>query len=264
MKIALAQINCTVGDLAGNSAKIAHYAQQAREQGAQLLVTPELALCGYPPEDLLLRDDFQRVCDQALEELARQTRGITLVVGCPRRVERQRFNAACVLRDGAIAAVYHKHELPNHTVFDEVRYFSAGTEPCVVEVAGLKLGITICADIWEPGAASVTRAAGAEAVVVLNASPYHTNKQASRHRAIRERIAETGVPFIYVNLVGGQDELVFDGQSFAMDGSGRLVAQLRELDEALALVTLENGTIEKAEVAPALSVEESVYRALCL
>ena len=158
MKIAIAQINCTVGDLAGNAARILDFVQQARAQSADLLVTPELALCGYPPEDLLLRDDFYRSCDSALQELAGNIAGITVVVGHPRQVGRKRYNAASVIQDGRVIATYHKHTLPNYTEFDEERYFDSDDQPCVVEIKGIKLGVNICEDTWEAAAPRATPA----------------------------------------------------------------------------------------------------------
>ena len=160
MKIAIAQINCLLGDLAGNAAKIAEYAQRAKQQGAVILLTPEMSLCGYPPEDLLLRDGFYQACDEALQTLAQQAHGITLIVGHPHKAGNRHFNAASVLRDGQIISTYHKHELPNHSVFDEVRYFARGEQPCLFELAGVKFGINICADIWEEHAAKKARMRG--------------------------------------------------------------------------------------------------------
>src|SRR3989338_5270405 len=217
MKLAIAQINCTVGDLAGNAARILACAGQAKQQGAQLLLTPELSLCGYPPEDLLLRDGFYHACAQALNELAGKISGIAVVVGHPHERDVKRYNAASLLKDGVIAATYLKHFLPNYAVFDEKRYFDHGTEPCVFELNGIRFALSICADIWEPDAARYARNAGAQVLLVLNASPYAIRKQESRYRAIRERIGETGMAVIYANTVGGQDELIFDGGSFAMD-----------------------------------------------
>ncbi|MEN6587361.1 MAG: nitrilase-related carbon-nitrogen hydrolase, partial [Sulfuricella sp.] len=194
MKIAIAQINCVVGDLDGNAARILDHAQRARDLGAELLLTPELSLTGYPPEDLLLRDGFYVACDHALYTLARQIEGVTVVVGHPHMDDGRRYNAASVLQGGKVVATYYKQKLPNHSVFDEVRYFVPGTEACVFEVGGIKFGLNICADIWEEGAASCALAAGAEVLLVLNASPYHMNKQVSRYEAVRERIGECGVP----------------------------------------------------------------------
>ncbi len=264
MKVAIAQINCIVGDLSGNAAKIIDYANRAREKGADVLVTPELSLAGYPPEDLLLREGFYDACDEALFELAQRIGGITVVVGHPHQENGKRYNAASVLQSGKIIATYHKQRLPNHSVFDEIRYFSPGTEGCSFEVNGVRFGINICADIWEEGAPVCASQAGAKVLLVLNASPYHMNKQISRYEAVRERIGECGLPAVYVNLVGGQDELVFDGASFVMDANGNLVHQLPAFVEALRVVELENVSPLPGEIVPEPSLEENVYRALCL
>ena len=255
MKIAIAQINCTVGDLTGNAEKIITYAERAKQQGVQLLLTPELSLCGYPPEDLLLRDGFYRACALALHELSRQVNGITLVVGHPHQMGEDHFNAASVLRDGKIIATYYKHALPNHSVFDEERYFEHGELPCMFEMEGVNFAINICADIWEEHAAQRARKAGAQVLLVLNASPYHLDKQLSRYEAIRERIGETGLAVVYANLVGGQDELVFDGASFAMDAQGRLTHQLPSFEECLGMVEISDGKLEPGEIVPALTQE---------
>ncbi|GAB1234827.1 NAD+ synthase [Ferrigenium sp. UT5] len=264
MKIAIAQFNCLLGDLAGNAAKIADYAQRAREQGAAILLTPEMSLCGYPPEDLLLRDGFYRACAAALHELAQQARDIILIVGHPHQVGKDHFNAASILRDGRIAATYLKHELPNHSVFDEVRYFKKGNKPCLFELEGVQFGINICADIWEEQAAQKAREAGAQVLLVLNASPYHLDKQATRYETIRDRIGETGLAVIYANLVGGQDELVFDGASFAMDSAGALTHQFPAFDECLGLVELQEGKLVAGTCEAVAQDEASIYRALCL
>ena len=264
MKIAIAQINCLLGDLAGNAAKIAEYAQRARQQGAVILLTPEMSLCGYPPEDLLLRDGFYQACDGALQTLAQQAHGIILIVGHPHQVGRQHFNAASILRDGKIVATYHKHELPNHSVFDEVRYFKHGDQPCLFELGGVKFGINICADIWEEHAAKKARDAGAEVMLVLNATPYHFDKQATRYETIRDRIGETGLAVIYANLVGGQDELVFDGASFAMDGKGELTHQFPAFDECLGMLELQEGRLIAGPREAVAKDEASIYRALCV
>ena len=264
MKIAIAQINCTLGDLAGNSAKIIDFARRAKEQGAQLLLTPEFSLCGYPPEDLLLRDGFYQACEQALLRLAEQTKDIVLVVGHPQQIAGQRFNAASVLRDGEIIATYQKIELPNHSVFDERRYFTSGNTPCVFELDGIHFGLNICADIWEAPAASLSRTAGAEVLLVLNASPYHFSKQNSRYEVIRQRVSETGMPVIYANLVGAQDELVFDGGSFAMNAEGELTHQFVEFEETLGIVEIQHHQLQMGEQQSLFENEASIYRALCL
>src|SRR5512135_2533722 len=264
MKIAIAQINCTVGDLAGNAAKIADYAQRAKAQGADVLLTPELGLCGYPPEDLLLRDGFYQACDAALRDLAQQVQGITLVVGHPHKVGKSSYNAASVLRDGKILSTYHKHSLPNHSVFDEERYFTHGNMPCLLELDGIKFGIIICADVWHEHAPIRAKAAGAQALLVLNASPYHFDKQATRYETIRDRIGEIGVPVVYANLVGGQDELVFDGSSFAMDEEGQLTHQFPAFDELLGFVEFRDGKLVPGVRESVVKDEASIYRALCL
>ena len=264
MKLAIAQINCVLGDLAGNAAKILHHAGQARQQGARLLLAPELALCGYPPEDLLLRDGFYQACAQALAELAGKVSGIAVVVGHPHEQDGKRYNAASLLREGKVVATYLKHDLPNYAVFDEKRYFDHGSEPCVFEMEGIRFALNICADIWEPGAARQARDAGAQVLLVLNASPYALRKQKSRHGAIRERIAETGMAVVYANLVGGQDELVFDGGSFAMDSQGNLTAQGTRFEEALLMLEVSDDLSPAGETAAALDEEAGAYRALCL
>jgi len=264
MKIAIAQINCTVGDLAGNAARILDFVERARTQSADVVVTPELALCGYPPEDLLLRDDFYRSCDSALRELASRIEGITLVVGHPHQAGGRRYNAASVIQDGRVVKTYHKHALPNYTVFDEERYFEADNEPCVFQIDGATLGVNICEDTWEPVAPRAARAAGAQVLLVLNASPYHLRKQHTRYDVMRERVAENGIPLIYANMVGGQDELVFDGASFVLNGAGEVTHQLPIFKEALAVVTVEKGEPLAGEVTPERVVEADVYDALCL
>ena len=264
MKIAIAQLNVTVGDLDGNAAKILEAARRAKAGGASLLLTTELVLCGYPPEDLLLRDDFFRACDQAFQRLVREISGITLVLGHPHQIGGRRYNAASVIRDGAVVATYLKHTLPNYTVFDEERYFDSGDVPCVFEHEGVRIGINICADVWEEPAAKAAREAGARVLLVLNASPYHINKQLTRYEVVRERIGKTGMAVIYANQVGGQDELVFDGASFAVDGHGELTHQLPAFREALGLVELVGGVPVKGEIAAGATLEQDVYSALTL
>ena len=264
MKIAIAQINCTLGDLAGNATKILAYAERARQQGAALLLTPELSLCGYPPEDLLLRDGFYKACDVALNNLAQQVKGIAVVVGHPQELEGKRFNAASVLMDGRVIATYHKRELPNYSVFDEERYFTRGVAPCVFELEGVKFALNICADIWQEHAAQRALNAGAQILLVLNASPYHLDKQQSRYEAIRDRTGETRLPVVYANMVGGQDELVFDGASFAMSSDGHLTHQFASFEEALGLLEIQDGKLLDGEKVPDLIQEDSIYRALCL
>jgi len=264
MKLAIAQINCVLGDLAGNAAKILQSAGQAGQQGAQLLLTPELGLCGYPPEDLLLRDGFYRACARTLRELAAKISGITVVVGHPHELNSKRYNAASLLRDGIVAATYLKQELPNYSVFDEKRYFDQGSEPCIFEIEGIRFALNVCADVWEPETARQARDAGAQVLLVINASPYAIDKLEARHQVIRERIAETGMSVVYANMVGGQDELIFDGGSFAMDRNGELTAQCAVFEEALPILEIHDDLRPVGEIVAESGEEADVYRALCL
>ena len=264
MKIAIAQLNFTVGDIDGNAAKIADAASRARAGGASLLLTTELAISGYPPEDLLLRDDFYEACEAALQQLAGKVQGITVVAGHPHQAGGKHYNAASVLRDGCIVATYLKSLLPNYQVFDEMRYFDSGGVPCVFEHEGLKLGINICEDVWEEPAAIAARDAGAQVLLVLNASPYDMTKQRTRYEVVRERAAAAGIPVIYVNQVGGQDELVFDGASFAMDGAGTLTHQWASFTEVIDFVEMSGNQIRPGVIAPRCSIEAEVYQALVL
>jgi NAD+ synthase (glutamine-hydrolysing) len=290
MKIAIAQINATVGDLTGNVARIIEFAARAQGEGANLMVTPELALCGYPPEDLLLREDFLAACDQALLDLAARAGNLTLVVGHPRVSDGKRYNSASVIRGGKVAGIYDKQRLPNYTVFDEERYFEPGGTPCVFgidgvrfgvnicedawgargpatarargELSGERVGINICADSWNATAPRAAREAGANVLLVLNASPYHMDKQRVRYDVMRERVADNGMALVYANLVGGQDELVFDGGSFVLNRDGVLTHQLPLFREALGLVTLTDGDPQAGEIAAPLSQDAEVYGAL--
>ena len=263
IKIALAQLNCIVGDLSGNARKILEAAHRAHRDGADLLVTPELALCGYPPEDLLLRPDFHRACARELAALAAAS-PMPLVVGHPLNEAGQRFNAASVLKAGAVVARYRKQRLPNNEVFDEERYFANGDQPTVVDIGGVRLGLAICEDVWRAGVAENARAAGAELLLALNASPFHMGKLAHRHEVIGQRVAGTGMPIVYVNMVGGQDELVFDGASFAVDAAGKLCHQSSAFAEDLAIVEYSAGRLLAGTVGETLSAEAEVYAALRL
>ncbi|HTY98522.1 MAG TPA: NAD+ synthase [Rhodocyclaceae bacterium] len=261
LRIAVAQINCTVGDLAGNSRRLLECAARAAALNADVMVTPELALCGYPPEDLLLRPDFHRACERELAALAATT-PLPLVVGHPELAEGKRYNAASLLRGGRVETTYRKQRLPNDSVFDEERYFTAGDESVIVDLKGVRCGLNICEDIWFGGSAEAARAAGAELLLVLNASPYHMAKQAQRQGVLRQRVAATGMPALYANLVGGQDELVFDGASFCLDAQGRLTHQLPAFAEAMDIVEFRDGHILPGVAAPFLPIEAEVYEAL--
>lgn len=262
MRIALAQFNPIVGDIAGNTQKILELAQQAMQQGADILVTPELALTGYSPEDLLLRDSFYKACYAALDQLL-ELDGITLVVGHPVKLGNERFNAATVLRDGNRLGQYHKMLLPNDEVFDECRYFTPGAAPLVFEQNGHKVGVLICEDVWSVDPAAETADAGADMVLVLNASPFHRNKIETRHEIVRYRTEETSLPYAYTNLYGGQDELVFDGASFAMNRDGQVAAQAAAYENELLLVDFADGDfVASPRLVEQPGEVESVYKAL--
>jgi len=261
MKIAVAQINTTVGDFAGNAARIRGAIDQARAGGAAIVVTPELALSGYPPEDLLFRDDFCDQCEDELRALAAYAPEVCVVVGHPHREGGTRYNAASVLRGGRAEALYRKQRLPNYNVFDEQRYFAAGSSPCVFEVGGRRIALTICEDLWFPQQAAQARSAGAELLLSINASPYHRNKLALRYQVMGERVRETGLPLLYVHCVGGQDELVFDGASFALSADATLAYQGDTFREALDIVEFTGARLS-GPIAPPLADEEAVYRAL--
>ncbi len=268
MRIALAQINPTVGDAPGNADRIIRRVDEARRQGARLLVTPELALSGYPPEDLLFHRGLRRRIEDGLARLADAARGIDLLVGYPEYSGGVLFNSAAWLRDGRRIANYRKQCLPNYQVFDEKRYFTPGDAAVVVELDGIRVSPIICEDVWHVEPAASARAAGADICLAPNASPYQQGKQAEREENMALRARETGMPFVYLNLVGGQDELVFDGHSFAVDASGRVVHRAPAFEESLSCidVTLGEGPaqIEPESLAPLPGAEESVYRAIVL
>lgn len=262
MKIAIAQFNPVVGDLEGNARRLADLAAQAGRTGARLLLAPELALCGYPPEDLALRDDFFSESARVLENLAHALpEGLTLVVGHPLMEDARRFNAASVLRGREIVATYRKQQLPNYAVFDEVRTFTPGDAPCVFELDGTRFAINICADVWFRGSAEQARDAGAEVLLVLNASPFHMHKQMERFEIARTRIEESGLGLVYANTVGGQDELVFDGGSFAMAPDGRITAQCPAFEEGLFFLDLA-GRVAAGPLVDWPDVEACAYQAL--
>jgi NAD+ synthase (glutamine-hydrolysing) len=266
MRIALAQINPTVGDAPGNADRIIRRIAEARRQGARLLVTPELALSGYPPEDLLFHRGFRRRIEEGLARLADAARGIDLLVGYPEYSGGVLFNSAAWLRDGVRIANYRKQRLPNYQVFDEKRYFTPGDTAVAVELDGIRVAPLICEDVWHVEPAASARAAGADICVALNASPYQRGKQAEREANMALRVGETGIPFVYLNLVGGQDELVFDGHSFAVDAGGRVVHRAPAFEESLSCIDVSLGEgpaqIEPESLAPLPGAEESVYHAI--
>ncbi|MHB1400880.1 MAG: NAD+ synthase [Thiobacillus sp.] len=264
MKLGIAQLNLTVGDIAGNAARLLDAAHAAHAAGAALLLTPEMSICGYPAEDLVLRADFTAACAAAVQQLAAEAPpGLALIVGYPERSDDGLFNAAALIRGGRIESVYRKHHLPNHSVFDEQRVFDRGDASCVFACGGLHFGLNICGDIWEPGPATRAREAGADWLLVPNASPYHLNKERERLAVARSRQAETGLPIVYANLVGGQDELVFDGASFALDSSGEVAVQCPAWQEGLFYLELAGDICTGPQhVLP--GEEAAVYDALVL
>jgi NAD+ synthase (glutamine-hydrolysing) len=268
VRIALAQIDATVGDVAGNADRIAARLEEARKAGAALVATPELALCGYPPEDLLFHRGLRRRIDESLARLTAAAQGIDLLVGYPEYSGGVLFNSAAWIRDGRRIANYRKQRLPNYQVFDEKRYFTQGEESVIVELGGIRIAPLICEDIWHVDVAAGARRAGADLVLALNASPYQQRKQSEREGAIAARARETGIPFAYLNLVGGQDELVFDGCSFAVDAGGRVVHRAPAFEESLTTVDVvqaERGfDLEPESLAPLPEREESVWRAIVL
>jgi NAD+ synthase (glutamine-hydrolysing) len=239
LRVALAQINPTVGDIRGNARKIVERIGAAREQGAALVVFPELTISGYPPEDLLLKTSFLDQVGTALEEVAAQARGIVALVGFPESAD-DVYNSAAVLADGEVAAVYRKMYLPNYGVFDEQRYFQSGAEAGIFELNGVPIGVSICEDIWEPGPPAMTEAlAGAQVIVNLSASPYRAGYGRARERMLVQRAVDNLAAVVFVNTVGGQDELVFDGHSLAIDQDGRVLARCPQFEESLTLCTID-------------------------
>lgn len=248
LRLALAQMNVTVGDLAGNAARIAERIAEARELGAHLVAFPELAITGYPPEDLLLKPSFIEANRQALLGLQAATRGLTALVGFVDR-DVDLYNAAAVLHDGEWVDTYRKQRLPNYGVFDELRYFSAGDSELLLTLGEAAVGISICEDIWSPGGPVARLAsAGANVVVNINASPYHRGKSQARHRMLGARAADHGICVAYVNMIGGQDELVFDGDSLIMDAQGEVVAEARPFEDELLVADVELEQVFRARL----------------
>ena len=252
LRLACAQIDVRVGDLAGNAEKIAARMAQAREAGAELVLFPELALSGYPPEDLLLKEHFLAEARVVLEELAARATGLVALVGFPERAL-DVHNALAVLGDGHVQAVYRKVHLPNYGVFDERRYFQAGEGGALIELVRgadeLRIGLTICEDIWAPGPPATDEAlAGAAVIVNLSASPYHAGKGLERERMLAQRARDNVAAFAFCNLVGGQDELVFDGHSLVLDHEGRVLARAAQFDEQLLVATVHPGAAQAARL----------------
>lgn len=276
LSICTAQLNFVVGDMPGNAQKIIAAAREAHAQGARLLLTPELAICGYAAEDLFLRPAFIAACNDAVKTVARETaglKGLVILLGHPQALAPDApafspcHNAASVLREGRVEQTYAKRELPNYQVFDERRYFVAGSAPCVFEVDGVRVGVLVCEDAWFAAPARDAAAAGAQLLAVINASPFHLGKSAEREATMRERVVETGLPLVYAHLVGGQDEVVFEGRSFALNADGSVAGRGPGFQEKLVFALLQQaqGAIKiEATVAPEKSLEADLWDALVL
>jgi len=278
LRFVIAQLDFMVGDVSGNALKVIDAAKQARdEHGAQAIIFPELTLTGYPPEDLLNRPGFHNAVTQSLSDIKSQVNGIDMILGYPKKTVKQKgspssgvlFNTAAVIRDGEVVAEYHKRELPNYGVFDEKRYFTEGADSCVVDIGGVPVGITICEDVWVPENIQKSKQAGASLIVNLNASPYRIQKSQEREAQLMSRARESSLPIIYANLVGGQDELVFDGQSLVMSADGAVCQRAPAFEKGLYVVNFDvadDGSVspQTGIIAPHLDKVESVYRALVL
>jgi NAD+ synthase (glutamine-hydrolysing) len=269
LRIALGQLNLLVGDIAGNANRIVAAAERAcSELKTDLLVLPELTLSGYPPEDLLFHRGFRAQVDKGLATVRGSKATCGVVVGFPEYAGSQIFNSAALIEGGEVRATHRKSALPNYKVFDEKRYFKPGSQPTVVDFRGFRVGLLVCEDIWEPEPAQLARSAGAEMFVVLNASPFELRKQANREDIVRRCVKDLGLPVVYVNMLGGQDELVFDGNSFVMDGAGVVVMRAPPFEEGLYQIEFERvgGVVRPvpAAIAPELGDAQSVYRALVL
>jgi NAD+ synthase (glutamine-hydrolysing) len=270
MKVVMGQLNTWVGDLQGNTDKVIKTALAVEQQEEPImLVFPELTLTGYPPEDLLMRESLHDQIEVALQRLASELPSeLYVVVGYPRRVDEQLFNAAGVIHGGALVGEYFKQRLPNYQVFDEKRYFAEGVEACVVDVAGIKVGITICEDIWHKEPADAAANLGAEFLINLNASPFHRGKHKERWQVLAQRATEQNIPMVYVNQVGGQDELVFDGGSFAVNANGELAMVAPDFEEGTYELsvsqTVRGVEISQGVAASALSDTAAVWQALVL
>ena len=268
LRLALAQADFCVGDITGNAEAIIDLASRARDAGADVVVMPELAITGYPPEDLLFRPGLHARVAAAIARITREAQGIHVVFGYPEQDGARLYNSCLVLRDGVRVANYRKQALPNYAVFDEKRWFTAGDAATVLDIRGVRVGLSICEDVWTPATAAQARAAGAELILNINASPYHLRKAPERLAAVRAAVAAGGVPVAYVNTVGGQDELVFDGGSFALNADGALAAQAPAFAPEMLMLDVrrENGGVVLDGPRHALpdGDEAEVYAALVL
>jgi NAD+ synthase (glutamine-hydrolysing) len=269
LRIALAQLDLFVGDVGGNAQRVIDTAAEARDRlKADLVLFPELSLSGYPPEDLLFHKGMKRQVAAALERVRTEVSGVAVMVGYPDYTDDAIYNAAALLRDGKVLANYHKQELPNYSVFDEKRYFKHGSASSIVELNGIRVGLLICEDVWEPNPARKAREAGAQLLVVINGSPYSLQYQRRREDMVRARVKDTALPVVYVNMIGGQDELIFDGGSFVMNAAGEIVQRAAPFKEILYTVDVDlvdgKAVPRAGHIEPELSQEASVYNALVL
>ena len=269
LKLALAQLNLLVGDVGGNATRVLEALAHARDKlGADLLVCPELTLSGYPPDDLLFPRGFQRQVEPALATVRASTRGCAALVGYPEYAGTQIFNSASVIADGELVATHRKSSLPNYKVFDEKRYFKRGNHATVFDLRGFRAGLLICEDVWDADPGQLALDEGAEFLIVINASPYEWRKQANREDIVRRRVLDVGVPVVYVNLLGGQDELVFDGQSFVMDAAGNVVMRAPAFEAGIFAIEFERTATGVAPIPGVISRElddvESAYQAIVL
>ncbi|CCE22570.1 NAD+ synthase [Methylotuvimicrobium alcaliphilum] len=265
LRIAIAQSNFRVGDIKANTEKIIAQALDSRDRlKADIVIFPELSVTGYPPEDLLLRPDFIARAQHAATMIVEQVQDIDVVFGYPEQSGGKLFNSAVVCRSGEIIARYHKNVLPNYGVFDEQRYFTAGSETALFNLKGLTLALTICEDVWQSGLIAKNRQAGADIVLTLNASPFHAGKIHQREQVVCDQVKAAGVPLVYVNLIGGQDELVFDGASFVVDSEGSVVFRAEEFREQLSVVEFAGKQPIKSICAPIYRPVSSEYQALVL
>jgi NAD+ synthase (glutamine-hydrolysing) len=268
LRIALAQLDLLVGDVHGNATRVIKTARHARaDLNADLVLFPELSLSGYPPEDLLFHRGFRRQIEAGLAKVREEVQDISVMLGFPEYAGPAIYNSAALISEGQLAAIHRKAELPNYKVFDEKRYFHAGTQPSVADVRGFRCGLLVCEDIWEPEPAQLARSAGAELLIVINASPYEIHKQRERESVARARVVDVGLPMAYVNMTGGQDELIFDGNSFVMNADGAVVMRAPAFVEGTYLVDFvrdKRGRVvaQPGHIEPELSDEASVYGAL--
>lgn len=260
IKFAIAQLNFLVGDIEGNCKKILAAIKQARAVWApDCVVFSELALLGYPPEDLLLRPNISRRVERALARVQQATADLTVIIGAPCRAGRHQYNSAIVLQNKKVIGRYFKIVLPNYSVFDEKRYFTAGSQACVIDIKQVSVGVTICEDMWRAEPIALAKKAGAELMININASPYHTGKQQLREQQAARRVNESGLPLIYLNQVGGQDELVFDGHSFAINHCGQVICRAAICKQDLMLVEFnEHGNLLSEHSAPALQNDSAL------